>query len=106
MLEVGYWSSIGVLSATPRAGYLSGMRALALCLALVSFPALADPPTPSAPRTAVGRFQVVNGTPDRSGNIMLLDTVTGETWIICDYDGESRWCPMTRSTAPAKSARR
>lgn len=45
--------------------------------------------------TEVGRFQVVNGTPTMARHIMLVDTTTGETWLICDSrDGRTGWCPM------------
>lgn len=47
-----------------------------------------------------GRYQVVNPTPDRAMHIMLVDTQTGQTWMICMVEGESQWCPMRKSTAP------
>ena len=50
--------------------------------------------TARPPSTAVvtggapnGRFQIVNGTPDVARNIMLLDTVTGDTWLFCNVAG-------------------
>lgn len=51
---------------------------------------------------AAGRFQVVNPTPDMSRNIMLLDSMTGETWIACDSrdpDGSAttQWCVIPRT---------
>ena len=48
-----------------------------------------------------GRFQIVNGTPELTRNIMLLDTVTGDTWILCTTEGASGWCRMPRSGAAA-----
>lgn len=49
-----------------------------------------------------GRFQVVNGTPEMTRNIMLLDTTTGETWILCtDVGGSTAWCKMPRHDTPA-----
>ncbi len=48
-------------------------------------------------RQDVGRFQIVNGTPGVTANIMLLDTVTGESWLLCPGTGgnEDRlWCQM------------
>jgi hypothetical protein len=56
---------------------------------------------PSA-TSAVGRFIIVNGTPEQAANIMLLDTATGTTWVICSEgaDVKSRvvhWCgPVPR----------
>src|SRR5438876_808316 len=42
-----------------------------------------------------GRFQVVNGTPSMTRNIMLLDTQTGQTWIFCsDPKIGGGWCDM------------
>ena len=59
-------------------------------------------------RSEVGRYQVVNPMPDRRYNTMLLDTVTGRTWITCNILGEdgkpiagtesSGWCDMTQAT--------
>lgn len=46
-----------------------------------------------------GRYQVVNGTPDLTRNIMLLDTQTGSTWIKCSDSGVSGWCLMPRWSA-------
>lgn len=62
------------------------------------------------PATAVpsvaGRYQVVNGTPDQARHIMLLDTLTGDTWMICDRsDNSTAWCKMPRVDAPSKSDR-
>jgi|SRR2546425_2082891 len=48
-----------------------------------------------------GRFQIVNGTPDMTRNIMLLDTVTGDTWILCTTEGATGWCRMPRSGTAA-----
>ncbi len=54
-----------------------------------------------------GRFQIVNATPDQTRNIMLLDTVTGDTWLTCTSDGATGWCPMSRFTgAPAATPTR
>lgn len=44
------------------------------------------------------RFQIVNGTPELSRNIMLLDTKTGDSWLICSgSDGVTGWCEMSKS---------
>lgn len=48
-----------------------------------------------------GRFQIVNGTPEMTRNIMLLDTFTGDTWILCTTEGATGWCRMPRSGAAA-----
>src|SRR2546425_11565329 len=48
-----------------------------------------------------GRFQIGNGTPDMTRNIMLLDTVTGDTWILCTTEGATGWGRMARSGAAA-----
>jgi hypothetical protein len=55
--------------------------------------------TPNAP-APTGRYQIANGTPELSKNIMLLDTWTGETWIICGGNGVSAtsWCPVLHAT--------
>jgi hypothetical protein len=47
----------------------------------------------------VGRFQIVNGTPQFAVNIMLLDTTTGESWQACGGEGKkeiTQWCKMER----------
>ena len=59
------------------------------------------PETPSR-NPEIGRYQVTNGTPSMSRNIMLLDTVTGHTWILCtDQGGNSAWCKMPKYETPA-----
>jgi hypothetical protein len=60
------------------------------------------PPRPPSPLKEIGRFIIVNGTPDTSRNIMLLDTVTGASWILChDKDNGDGWCRLFRSDAPS-----
>lgn len=49
--------------------------------------------------TRIGRFQVVNPTPEFAKNVMLLDTESGRTWILCTTSDtatatDSNWCPM------------
>jgi hypothetical protein len=64
--------------------------------------AQAPQPAPNriVPSQGNGRFQIVNGTPELTRNIKLLDTETGETWITCtDTDNASVWCHMERSSA-------
>lgn len=49
-------------------------------------------------KQTIGRFQIVNGTPQMTQNIMLLDTVTGDSWIICaNKDRETLWCKIEKS---------
>lgn len=50
-----------------------------------------------------GRYVIVNGTPELTRNIMLLDTVTGRTWIICTVDGTAAWCFMPTTLQAEKS---
>lgn len=47
-----------------------------------------------------GRYRVVNGTPQFARNIMLLDTETGRTWVLCEtresnVPTNTNWCAMT-----------
>jgi hypothetical protein len=45
-----------------------------------------------------GRWQIVNGTPEMTRNIMLLDTETGNSWIVCTGVGdETKWCVIRKS---------
>ena len=58
------------------------------------------------PGNDVGRYQVVNGTPQYAKNIMLLDTVTGESWISCEGDrGATLWCKIPLSNGPGVYAK-
>jgi hypothetical protein len=46
-----------------------------------------------------GRYQIINGTPQFARNIMLVDTHTGRSWLLCETkDKESatstNWCAM------------
>lgn len=75
----------------------------------------AQMPKPLSPEivasSSPGRFQIVNGTPDLARNIMLLDTVTGDSWITCRSDignpvGHSYadgWCPLPKFTGYTSS---
>lgn len=57
---------------------------------------------PPALPAVVGRFQIVNGTPTLTRNIMLLDTMTGDSWQICEApDGTTTWCSIPKSTGTA-----
>jgi hypothetical protein len=74
---------------------LSGALALAASLP-------ADPQNQTPPRSTLkpietqpnARYQIVNGTPDLTQNIMLLDTQTGKTWEVCRIDKDESWCAM------------
>lgn len=100
------------------------MRAFAGCLLLglcsACTPQYAGPPSPTpapaaqvpldklfpSPAPATGRYQIMNGTPELTRNIMLLDTWTGDTWIICgNKDGPTGWCVMDRDYEQAKASR-
>lgn len=52
-----------------------------------------DPP---AVRAFQARWAVVNPTPAMAQNIMLVDAVSGETWITCNSDGSVAWCGPIR----------
>ncbi len=59
-------------------------------------------PLPVPVTASAGRWQVVNGTPEMTRNIMLLDTATGDTWVVCTLEGGTQgWCFMPRTTAPS-----
>jgi hypothetical protein len=45
-----------------------------------------------------GRWQIVNGTPEITRNIMLLDTETGNSWVTRNGPhGETYWSVITKS---------
>lgn len=54
-------------------------------------------PAPGSSGGSPGRWQVVNGTPDMTRNIMLLDSTTGETWVTCSSEDGRSWCYMPRT---------
>jgi hypothetical protein len=59
----------------------------------------APPPQPAP--VPVGRFQIVNGTPEMTQNIMLLDTLTGDSWVICNGGGgKTNRCRIEKSDSP------
>lgn len=75
----------------------AGFLCLALAFHLGARAATAQAPVPRP--TSAGRYAIVNGTPDISINIMLLDTFTGESWVSCTgVDGERTWCKIIRSS--------
>jgi hypothetical protein len=59
-------------------------------------------------RSEVGRYQVVNPTPEYRVDTMLLDTVTGHTWLACTMtDDDDKplkgpmghgWCEMSQAS--------
>jgi len=58
----------------------------------------------NSPAPTTGRYQIVNGTPQYAKNIMLLDSLTGESWVVCEgTGGETTWCKITRSEASGVS---
>jgi hypothetical protein len=74
-------------------------------LALMGLLVACDQPTQPTPAAQPAqpeiknRFQIVNGTPELTRNIMLLDTQTGDSWQICGSNKPneiSGWCLMTR----------
>jgi hypothetical protein len=47
---------------------------------------------PNALAPVVGRFQIVNPSPSFRGEIRLLDTVAGDSWISCGSANDEEWC--------------
>jgi hypothetical protein len=90
-------------------GLVAGFTAGQIGASQDTLPPRVEVPRPSqpAPVSEIGRFQVVNGTPQYAMNIMLLDTVTGDTWIKCGSPETSdTWCKVNRTdseTSPKKS---
>lgn len=82
---------------------IAAVLVLSGALALPANPQNQIPPRPTPKLIETppnGRYQIVNGTPDLTRNIMLLDTQTGDSWIDCDDDGRTTWCRILRSNAP------
>src|ERR1700722_7074417 len=74
---------------------LSGVLALAASLPPNPQGQIPSRSTPKPIETPpIARYQIVNGTPEMTHNIMLLDTQTGKTWIVCTIDKEDSWCAM------------
>ncbi len=50
------------------------------------------------PRAENGRWQIVNPISEVHARTFLLDTQTGDTWMICGdmLKGEAEWCPLDR----------
>jgi hypothetical protein len=92
-----------------KGNYMRWMITAAVVLWLYGFYAIGQshPPSVAEGRFADGRYQVVNGTPALSKNIMLLDSVTGSTWMMCsngdEVHGDYQWCEMAMtSNRPTK----
>jgi hypothetical protein len=50
------------------------------------------------PKVIVGRWQIVQGPPTGIYRTFLIETGTGETFIICGAkDGPEYWCPVTQA---------
>lgn len=67
--------------------------------ALLIFKVLEPREVSAAPQAAgqfVGRYQVVNPTPQFFANATLVDTITGDTWFACDVSNIDAWCPRIR----------
>ena len=84
-----------------------GIAALVIATQAAFGVARAQAPKPhtftGAQSSYVGRYQVVNGTPQFARNIMLLDTVTGMTWVYCNAsDGSDTWCYVPVSMSGTK----
>jgi hypothetical protein len=45
-----------------------------------------------------GRYQVLNPAAPMMRSVMLLDTATGDTWVLCEVGNESNWCDMHRGS--------
>lgn len=61
---------------------------------------------PAPVSLSAGRWQVVNGTPENRNTIMLLDTATGATFILCNerpstLEPAGAWCGMNMYAAAA-----
>jgi|SRR6266852_7743794 len=56
------------------------------------------PAPPLEPKAGSGRWQIVNPISEVHARTFLLDTQTGDTWMICGdmLKGEAQWCPLDR----------
>jgi hypothetical protein len=62
--------------------------------------------TPVNETPVIGRYQIVNPSPSFRGEIRLLDTVTGDSWISCSGQDGYHWCVTPKTddhTAGEKS---
>ena len=86
-----------------QVGGLSVLLAVLLMAVAASLGAQATP-IPVPVTATAGRWQVVNGRPESAGTIMLLDTATGNTWVLCGgADAGDQWCRMPKSDSPTAS---
>lgn len=85
------------------------LRGLVVAISAIALgcerPAKNAPPVPSS---EIGRYQIVNGLPSMARDIMLLDTKTGRTWILCTTKDstattDSNWCSMKQFGYPASA---
>ena len=74
-------------------GVLAGVI---VCLAIAQ-PNATQTRTTNNTKAENGRWQIVNGTPELSRNIMLLDTQTGDSRITCDGADGTGWCALPRT---------
>jgi hypothetical protein len=79
--------------------FVIGMLVVTIALLLV-----ARPNASQTTQAHTGRWQIVNGTPQLSENIMLLDTETGNSWITCNLPSpdsisevSTGWCALTKT---------
>lgn len=87
-----------------------GVGAVLITIAMITATLVAQSkPATSIPAPVTvsnGRWQVVNGRPEGARTIMLLDTATGNTWILCaGAEVGDQWCRVSRTegtTAPEK----
>lgn len=88
--------------SSQRVGTISALAlALGLVLLATSWFSTKSQAASRAAASSLGRYTIVNGTPSVSQNIMLLDTVTGESWIACkNVNASTGWCHLWRSDAP------
>ena len=82
------------------------MKLFTLSLLLLLFCGTAGPQevkhaltqTTPNPKAEPGRWQIVNPISEVHARTFLLDTQTGDTWMICGdmLKGEAQWCPLDR----------
>jgi hypothetical protein len=78
----------------------AGIVSLAIAVHFGALSAQAQSSRVALQSSGVGRFQIVNGTPTMTRNIMLLDTQAGTSWVFCTgHNGADTWCVIPRSMA-------